>query len=479
MQQTHFSFGDQWLADTIEASMTLSGSNSLRDRDLRHTLHSQTNPALHEQAGPFIIASGEGPYVIDSEGNRYLDAMAGLWCASLGFTNDRLAAAAAKAYDTLGFYHTFGGRASPSAITAAEAVAELVPIDDARVFFATSGSEAVETMVKLTWLHFKALGQDGRRKIIARDRAFHGSTIFAASLTGLPHMHREFGLPLDGIVHVSCPDAYRGRHPGEPVEDFVTRLANELEETILREGPETIGAFIAEPINAGAGVIVPPDGYFTKIQQILRKYGILFLADEIVCGFGRTGSWFGCDTMGIQPDMMAMAKGMSSSYFPISAVAVGPHIYESVKSINSGKTNFGHGFTNSGHPVGAAIINETIAIYRDMDVVQTVGRLGGRLMRRLQAIGEASSIVGEVRGRGLILGVEIVADKASGAPPAPELDVLSRIDKYAKAAGIILRPQGNTITFCPPFVIDETQVDTIADVFEESLFKVENELRGA
>ena len=459
--------------------MTFSGSNSLRERDIRYSLHSQTNPSLHEQSGPFVIAGGDGPYVIDASGNRYLDAMAGLWCASLGFTNDRLARAAAKAYETLGFYHTFGGRASPSSIAAAEAIAELVPIEDARVFFATSGSEAVESMVKLTWLHFKALGQEQKRKIIARDRAFHGSTIFAASLTGLPHMHREFGLPLDGIVRVSCPDPYQGRLPGESVEAFVVRLGDELEATILREGPETIGAFLAEPINAGAGVIVPPEGYFEKVQTILKKYGILFLADEIVCGFGRTGSWFGCDTFDIKPDMMAMAKGISSSYFPISAVAVAPHVYDSVRSINPGKSNFGHGFTNSGHPVGAAIVNETIAIYRDMNVVPTVNRLGNQLLGRLEEIGRASSIVGDVRGRGLILGVEIVAEKETRAAHAAELNVLARIDQHARSAGIILRPQGNTITFCPPFVIDENQVDTIANVFADALSSVERDLRAA
>ncbi|WP_343315340.1 aminotransferase [Brucella sp. BE17] len=456
--------------------MIISGSNSLRDRDIRYTLHSQTNPSQHEQSGPFIIARGDGPYVFDSDGKKYLDAMAGLWCASLGFTNDRLAQAAAKAYETLGFYHTFGGRASPAAITAAQDIAELVPIEDARVFFATSGSEAIETMVKLTWLHFKALGQEGRRKIIARDRAFHGSTIFSASLTGLPHMHREFGLPGEGIVRVACPDPYQGPVAGESEEDFCIRLATELEDAILREGPETIGAFIAEPINAGAGVIVPPESYFTKVQAILKKYGILFLADEIVCGFGRTGQWFGCDTMGIKPDMMAMAKGLSSSYFPISAVAVSQEIYQSVKSINSGSTNFGHGFTNSGHPVGAAIVTEAIALYREMEVLNRVSTLGDRLIAHLQRIAENYSIVGHVRGKGLLLGAEIVADRQTKQPFAAERQVLQKIDQRARNAGIILRPQGNTITFCPPFIIDEEQVDEIAAVFEEAVSHTENNL---
>ncbi len=457
--------------------MTISGSNSLRDRDIRYSLHSQTNPTLHEQEGPFVISSGDGPYVIDSDGNRYLDAMAGLWCASLGFTNERLTRAASNAYETLGFYHTFGGRASPFSIAAAESVAELVPIENARVFFATSGSEAVETMVKLTWLNFKALGQEGRRKIIARDRAFHGSTIFSASLTGLPHMHREFGLPLDGIVRVSCPDPYHGRFENETEEAYATRLAIELEDAILREGPETIGAFIAEPINAGAGVIVPPEGYFAKIQAVLKKYGILMLADEIVCGFGRTANWFGSETMDIQPDMMAMAKGISSSYFPISAVAVAPHIYDAVKSINSGSTSFGHGFTNSGHPVGAAIVGETIAQYREMDVIPHVRKLGDRLMGRLQELATTSSIIGDVRGKGLLLGAEIIEDKQTRAAFAAERQALAKIDRYARAAGVIFRPQGNTITFCPPFVINEAQVDFIADVFADAVLKAENELR--
>ncbi|WP_323013308.1 aminotransferase class III-fold pyridoxal phosphate-dependent enzyme, partial [Devosia sp.] len=268
-------------------------SNSLRDNDIRYHLHSQTNPQALDANGPLIMTKGEGAYVTDSNGRRYLDVLAGLWCASLGFSNQRIAKAAQAAYENLAFYHSFGGRASPAAIEAAAAIAALVPIPEAHIFFATSGSEAIETMVKLAWLHFRALGQMSRRKIIARNRAFHGSTIFAASLTGLPHMHREFGLPLEGIVHVSAPDPYRGKFEGESDAEFVARLANELEEVILREGADTIAAFIAEPVNAGGGVVIPPDGYFPAMQAVLRKYGILFLVDEVVCGFGRTGQWFG------------------------------------------------------------------------------------------------------------------------------------------------------------------------------------------
>jgi 4-aminobutyrate--pyruvate transaminase len=451
-------------------------SNSLRDRDIRFHLHSQTSPLAHEQNGPLIIVRGEGPFVEDSDGNRYLDAMAGLWCASLGFSNPRLSAVAKKAYDTLAYYHSFGGRTSPSTIDAAEAIAAVVPIENAHIFFATSGSEAVETMVKLSWLHFMGLGQSERRKIISRDRAFHGSTIFAASLTGLPHMHREFGLPLDGIVHVACPDPYRGRLAGESEDAFATRLANELEAVILREGPQTIAAFIAEPINAGAGVIVPPDSYFPKVQAVLNKYGILFLADEIVCGFGRTGEWFGSQTMGAVPDMMAMAKGLSSSYFPISAVAVAPHIYTSVRSVNAGGSNFGHGFTNSGHPVGTALVNEVLTMYREMDVIARVQALGARLMAHIQAVCANSAIVGNIRGKGLLIGVEIVEDKQTKTPFDATRGVPALIDSLARAQGLILRPQGNTITFCPPFILSEAQVDEIADKFGAALHGAEQQI---
>ena len=413
--------------------------------------------------------ASEGPYVYDIDGKRYLDSMAGLWCASLGFADQRLADAAYRAYQNLGYYHSFGGRASPAAIEAAETIAGLVPIDNAHVFFATSGSETIETMVKLAWLHFLRRGETARRKIIARDRAFHGSTIFAASLTGLPHMHREFGLPLTDIVRVGCPDPYRGKQPKEDDDTFSTRLANELEETILREGPDTIAAFIAEPINAGAGVIIPPAGYFPKIQAVLRKHGILFLADEVVCGFCRTGEWFGSQSLAIRPDMMAMAKGISSSYFPISAVALSEEIYDSVREINSAGANFGHGFTNSGHPVGAAIVNEVIRIYKEMNATERVQELGKRILASAVAELGDIEIVGDIRGKGLLIGVEIVEDREAKLPFPADRGVPLAIEQAAMKRGLILRPQGNTITLCPPVIISDAQADEVVDTISAVL----------
>ena len=447
--------------------------NSAEARDVLFHLHSQTNPDLHAEIGPLIMARGEGIHVFDAGGKRYVEAMAGLWCASLGFSHARLKAAAAAAYDRFGYYHSFNHKTPDIAIDLAEQLVALSPIPEAQAYFATSGSEATETMVKLAWVYHAARGEPGRRKIIARDRGFHGSTIVAASMCGLPRMHREFGLPLPGFLHTHCPDPYRGLRPGETEADFVARLAGDLEAMILAEGPETIAAFIAEPINAGGGIVVPPKGYFAAMEAVLRRHGILVLADEVVCGFGRTGNWFGCQTVGMTPDMAALAKGLSSSYFPISAVLLGRPVREALAAMNRAGEIFGHGFTNSAHPVGAAIALETLAVYRDMDVVTHVRAMGARLKAGLRAIAAGSAIVGDVRGEGLMIGLELVADPASRTAFAPQLKIGARFDAAALENGLIIRAMGDTIGFCPPLIIDAAGVDEILDLTARTLGAVE------
>ncbi len=447
--------------------------NSMEARDVLFHLHSQTNPTLHAKRGPLIMTRGEGIYVFDANGKRYLEAMAGLWCTSLGFSDARLKAAAAKAYDKFGFYHTFNHKTPDATIDLAERLVALSPIPDAQAYFATSGSEATETMVKLAWVYHAARGKPGKRKIISRDRGFHGSTIVAASMCGLPRMHREFGLPLPGFLHTLCPDAYHGMLPGETEDGFTTRLAAELERMIEDEGADSIAAFIAEPINAGGGVIVPPAGYFAKIEAVLRRHDILVLADEVVCGFGRTGNWWGSQTVGMTPDMMAMAKGISSSYFPISAVLLGRPVRDALTRMNEGGELFGHGFTNSGHPVGVAIALETLRIYEEMDVVPHVRRMGARLKAGLQAIAAESGIVGQVRGEGLMVAVELVAEPATRTAFDPAMTVGAAFDAQAIANGLIIRAMGDTIGFCPPLIIDEAGVDEALDLFARTLRGVE------
>ncbi|HVO02754.1 MAG TPA: aminotransferase [Candidatus Cybelea sp.] len=451
-------------------------SNSVARRDVEFHLHSQTNPQILEQRGPLVVARGDGIRIFDAGGKAYVDAMAGLWCATLGFNNKRLAAAAAKQYAELGFYHTFFQRTHEPAAALADKLVHLTGMTGGKAYFATSGSEANETMVKLAWLYHMTRGKPTKRKVIARDRAFHGSTIGAASMCGLEFMHREFGLPLPGFLHTLAPYPYRGMLEGETEDAYAARLAAELEKLILREGPDSVAAFIAEPIYAGGGIIAPPQSYFARIQEVLAKYDVLCLADEVVCGFGRTGNWFGKETVGMKPQMLALAKGLSSSYFPISAVVVAPEIYAAVAEFNKQGGAFGHGFTNSGHPVGVAVALEAIKIYEEMDVVAHVRRLGARLRQRFDEIAARSPIVGEVRGAGLMLGIELVADKKTRAPFPPARHVGMAFDHIAYENGLIARCMGDTLGFAPPLIVTEADVDEIARLCEMSLKAVEKEL---
>jgi len=450
--------------------------NSVAGRDVATHLHSQTNPKRFEEQGPLIVTRGEGIHVFDDAGKSYIDAMAGLWCASLGFNNARLAAAANRQYAELGFYHTFFNRTHEPATNLAETLVALTGMKGGKAYFATSGSEANETMVKLAWVYHTVRGKPTKRKVIARDRAFHGSTIAAASMCGLTFMHREFGLPIPGFLHTLCPDPYRGMLGGENEEQFADRLALELERLILREGPDTVAAFIAEPINAGGGIIVPPSSYFAKVQAVLDKYDVLCLDDEIVCGFGRTGNWFGKETVSMRPHMMALAKGLSSSYFPISAVVLAPEIYDAVNSFNKQGGSFGHGFTNSGHPVGVAVALETIKIYEEMNVVEHVRKMGARLKGHFEAMAQRYAMIGDVRGSGLMLGIELVADRATRTPFDPALQVGLTFDQIAYEHGLIGRCMGDTLGFSPPLIVTEKDVDQIAERCETSLKVLEGRL---
>lgn len=449
--------------------MDVAFSNSAGARDVAYHLHSQTNPRHHEQQDPFVIVRGDGPYVFDNQGRCYIDAMAGLWCASLGFNDQRLAAAAARQYERLAFNHTFYSRTSDVTTELAEKLVSISGMQDGKTYFATSGSEANETMVKFAWMYHAAKGHPRKRKVISRDKGFHGSSIVAASMCGLEAMHNNFGLPLDGYIKTLCPDGYRVRRKGEDDATFVTRLADELEQLILREDPGTIAAFIAEPIIAGGGIIPPPLGYFEAVQAVLDRYDILCLDDEIVCGFGRTGNWFGYETVGMRPDMMSMAKGLTASYFPMSAVVISPNIYEVIA--DSGW--LGHGFTYSGHPVGAAIALAAIDIYEEMDVVAHVRRVGERLRSGLIEVSAGSGIVGEVRGAGLMVGVELVADPETGASFDPAMQIGQRFQNLARDNGLITRCMRDIVGFSPPLIVDDTMVDEMVERFATTLRGIE------
>ncbi|MGJ3702343.1 aspartate aminotransferase family protein [Variovorax sp. AFSI2.2] len=426
--------------------------------DIAAHLHPFTNLATHPQVGPLVIQRGDGIFVEDDQGRRYLEAMSGLWCASLGFSNQRLAKAGSDALYGLPYYHTFNGRSNPAAIALAEKLLSMAPVPMSKVFFANSGSEANDSAVKLVWYYHNAIGKPEKKKIIARRNAYHGVTVAASSLSGLVPNHRDFDLPIDRILHVDCPHHFRYAEAGESEEDFATRLAGALEQRILDEGPETVGAFIAEPVMGAGGVLVPPATYFDKVQKVLAKYEVLLIADEVICGFGRTGQMFGSTTFGLKPDILTAAKALSSGYVPISAVMVNEKVHAAVAA-NSGKIGtFGHGFTYSGHPVACAIALETLKVYEDENILAHVQSLAPHFQQGLQSHADRK-YVGEVRGVGLIGAIELYADPAKRTTFDPALKAGARLAELALAQGLIVRAMGDSIAFCPPLIVTAEQID--------------------
>jgi 4-aminobutyrate--pyruvate transaminase len=442
--------------------------NSAAARDVAYHVHPFTNARKHEADGPMIIASGDGVRVTDDGGKSYIEGMAGLWCANLGFGNTRLIEAAERQLRTLPYYHGFAHKTADVTVELAERLAGYLPMPDARLMFANSGSEANDTAIKMVWYYWNARGKPQKKKILSRVKAYHGVTISAGSLTGLPYVHDGFDLPVQGVVHAACPHHYRYAAEGESEAAFAERLADELEQQILHEGPETIGAMIGEPLMGAGGVIHPPAGYWDKVQPILAKYDILLIADEVICGFGRLGERFGSETFGLRPDIMTMAKGLSSAYQPISAIALSDRVYQAIADGSAAHGVLGHGYTYSGHPVAAAVANETVKIYEEMEIEKDVRALAPRLQEGLRAFA-AHPLVGEVRGRGLIAAVELVADKAHKTAFDPLGRVGAYLDARCRDHGVILRPLKDTIAFCPPLIATAADIDAIVNTFGRAL----------
>ena len=418
-----------------------------------------------------VIDRGEGIYVYDKDGKQYLEGMAGLWCTSLGYGNQEIIAASNEQMKKMSFTHMFGGKTHQVGIDLANRLAEMVPVENAKVFFGNSGSDANDTHIKLLRYYFNALGKPEKRKIITRERAYHGVTVAAGSLTSLPANLTHFDSPIDalGILRTDHPHYYRGANNGESEAEFVNRITNNLEQLIVREGPETIAAFIAEPITGASGVIVPPAGYYEKVQTILQRYNILFWADEVITGFGRTGNDFGCTTMNIkQPDMMTLAKQMSSAYYPISASIIRGELYEAMVELSSKVGVFGHGYTYSGHPVGCAIALKVLEIYQRDNIFKTAASTGDYLQRRLNVFSD-HPLVGEVRGKGMIAALELVANKTTKAA-FTDGSVGAKAVLACQHNGLIVRAvAGNSLALCPPLITTEAQVDEIMEKLGKAL----------
>ena len=455
---------------TIEAT--------LRDRDIQFHMHPQTNPAAHERLGPTVITGGEGCFFIDQDGKRYLDMHAGLWCTALGFSEPRLRAAADRQFGRIAYMQTFAHRTTEPVIELSERLVKVAPRGLTKAMFQSSGSEANDTAVKMAWYYWHARGEPQRRKIIARTRAYHGTTVVAASLTHLPHMHASFGLPLPGFLHVSHPDTYRGPQPGEGEADYASRLVDELEATIRKEGPETIAAFFAEPVMGAGGVYPPPATYFEKVQELLRRHDILFVADEVICGFGRTGNWWGSETYRLTPDLLTCAKALSSAYLPISAVLIGERIYDVMRRESDRIGVFGHGYTYGGHPVCAAVACETLRIYEEENLIAQAAARGRRLAKQLNGLAE-HPLVGNVRGVGLMWGVELVKDKPARLAFDPKLKVGEELSKICFRRGLNTRPLGgHTMAFTPPLIISDAEIDAGVEIFRQSLDELVGSLQA-
>lgn len=419
------------------------------------------------------IDRGEGIYVYDTQGKQYIEGMAGLWCTGLGYGNQELVDTAAEAMKKISFTHLFGGKTHQVGIDLADKLSDMLPMDNARIFFGNSGSDANDSQIKMLRYYFDAIGKPEKRKIISRERSYHGVTIAAAALTGLPVNQNHFDLPVEalGILRTDAPHYYRGKQGNETEDQFVDRIVGNLEDLIAREGADTIATFIAEPITGASGVIVPPRGYYEKVQAVLKKNDIFFWSDEVINGFGRTGQAFGSQTMGIEkPDQMSLAKQISSAYLPISAAAIRGDIHEATMEQCAAAGVFGHGYTYSGHPTAAAVALKTLEIYERDKVFEFAAARGEHMQAKLAAF-KGHPMVGEVRGTGLIAGVEVVANKETGQVFAAGA-VGGKIIELCQENGLILRAvAGSTIAFCPPMIITDEQIDSMIEKFSEALDK--------
>jgi 4-aminobutyrate--pyruvate transaminase len=443
-------------------------TGSIASRDIAFQIHPFTHLRKHAAEGPHVITRGRGIYVYGEDGREYIEGMAGLWCTALGFGEERLVEAAARQMRRLPYYHLFYSKTHDVAVDLAERLIGIMPGRMSHVFFNNSGSEANDTAVKLCWYYNNARGRYRKKKIIARLRGYHGVTIAAGSLTGILPVHRDFDLPISQVRHADCPDFYRYGKLGETEEEFATRLAESLDSQILREDPETVAAFIAEPVMGAGGVIVPPRTYFDKIQAVLRKHDVLLIADEVICGFGRTGRMFGSETYGLRPDLVTVAKGLSSAYLPISATVISEEIHQALLEQSDKLGIFAHGYTYSGHPACCAVALETLNILAERDLIGHVQRVAPGFQTGLRRFAD-HPLVGDVRGVGLLGGVELVRDKATRATFDPPGSVGEIFSARARDHGLITRNLQDTLALCPPLVITEAEIEEMLRRFEKAL----------
>ena len=447
--------------------------NSAEARDIAYHFHSYTNAMAHADMGPQIMENAEGVYVFDNQGKRYIEAMAGLWSVAVGFGEKRLIKAATQQMEKMAYYHNFAHRAHPAAIDLAEKLVSMAPPSSSgpmsKEFYTNSGSEANDTVMKMLWYRSNAMGKPEKKKFISRIRGYHGVTIASASLTGLPYNHASFDLPIDGVLHTTCPHYWKEGRDGESEEEFATRCAEDLDAMIQEEGPDTIAAFFAEPVMGAGGVVVPPATYWEKVQAVLAKYDIIFVADEVINGFGRTGNMFGSQTYNLKPDVIVLSKQITSSYVPFSAILVNERFYGPIAEESGRIGVLGHGFTGAGHPVGAAVALENIAIIEERGLVDKAAETGAYFRHKLGQF-ESHPFVGEARGVGLIAALQLVHPEFETKPGV----LGTAMGKELYSRGLISRPMIDAMAFCPPLIIERDQIDAIIAAVANGLEALSN-----
>jgi L-2,4-diaminobutyrate transaminase len=463
---------------------TVDSEAQLEALDRASVLHPATNIAdfASGKAPSTIMETARGVRIRDTEGTECLDAFAGLYCVNIGYGRAEVADAIARQAHKLAYFHTYAGHSTEELIRLSGRLLKIAPACYGgrmqRVFYGTSGSDANETQAKLVWFYHNLIGKPRKKRIIARERAYHGNTVMAGSMTGLNLYHNFMDLPVSAILRAGAPHYYWGAEVGETEEHFSARRAAELEALILREDPETIGAFIGEPVLGTGGLVPPPTGYWQAIQAVLRKYDILLIADEVITGFGRTGKMFGSETYGIEPDLVTIAKGLTSAYAPLSGVLVGERVFHAMEAASPQVGIFSHGYTYTGHPISVAAANANLDILERENLAGNAAEVGAYMLAALHHVFDGLPITGEVRGIGLMLAVEFVADPATKRRLDPSLTVATRISRLAREKGLISRPmpQSDALGFAPPLVLSRSEADQIAEIAAASTHQIVDEL---
>lgn len=447
--------------------------DNLLASDRQHFLHPSTHAHDHATGNlpGRIITGAEGIRITDHHGQSFIDAFAGLYCVNIGYGRTEVAEAMYEQAKRLAYYHTYVGHSTDTIIELSRRIIEWAPAGMKKVYYGMSGSDANETQIKLVWYYNNVLGRPNKKKIISRDRGYHGSGIVTGSMTGLSGFHQCFDLPIDKVKHTICPHWYRQAPPGMDEAAFVQYCADKLEEMILAEGPDTVAAFIGEPVLGTGGIVPPPAGYWQAIQAVLKKYDILLIADEVVCAFGRLGSPMGSQHYGITPDLITIAKGLTSAYAPLSGVIVGERVWE---VIDRGSREFGpmgHGWTYSGHPVCAAAAIANLDILERENITGNAAEVGAYMQQKMHATFDSHPLVGEVRGVGMLAALEFMAQPTERIPFDPTLKVGPKVSAAALERGMIARamPNGDILGFAPPLVATRADIDEIVRITKEAV----------